>query len=490
MHKKNHHLLDRDCPHPRPPLREKAEDIPQFCISVLATKTCWDNWLNPVCDWMDLDGLYINIQQALQNHQRIVEPFGFQGISTSESDLLLSAKIFVETRFPSLKNIVPESTRVADGKIRVAYLCGEFRDQATSVLMTGVYECHNSQNFEIYALDNGWNDGGRLRPRMQKAFKQMIDISHMTDIDVVKLIRDLKIDILVNLNGYFGEARQSIFAHHASPIQVNYLGFPGTLGAEYMDYLIADPIVIPPASRQFYVEKIAYMPASYQANDSNREIADRQFSRLELGLPEDGFVFCCFNNNYKITPSTFDIWMSILRSVEGSVLWLIEDNLAAGRNLKLEAQKRGVSPDRIIFASRLPLPEHLARHQVADLFIDTLPYNAHTTASDALWAGLPVLTCKGGTFPGRVAASLLSALNLPELIAQTPQEYEDLAIELANNPEKLKAIKEKLQINRLQEPLFNTQLFTRHLEALYKQMYERYQSNLPLNHISIDARFE
>uniref|UniRef100_B1XVR2 TPR repeat-containing protein n=1 Tax=Polynucleobacter necessarius subsp. necessarius (strain STIR1) TaxID=452638 RepID=B1XVR2_POLNS len=282
--------------------------------------------------------------------------------------------------------------------------------------MTGAYECHDPEFFEIYALDNGWDDGGILRPRMKDAFKEMIDINQKTDLEVIQLIQDLNIDILVNLNGYFGEGRQNIFASHPAPIQVNYLGFPGTLGAEYVDYLIADPIVIPLESRQYYVEKIAYMPDSYQANDSKRMISERKFSRTELGLPEAGFVYCCFNNNYKITPEIFDRWTQILLAVEGSVLWLIQDNAPAEKNLKAEVLKRGVAPERIIFAKRLSLPEHLARHKMADLFLDTLPYNAHTTASDSLWAGVPVLTLLGSTFPGRVSASLLNALDLQELL--------------------------------------------------------------------------
>ena len=420
-----------------------------------------------ICDWADLDGIYLKIQQDLHAHQMVVEPFGFQGISTSEQDLLESAKIFAKQRFPAREKASIQSTpKSKNEKIRIAYLCGEFRDQATSVLMTGVYESHDPEHFEIYALDNGWDDGGVLRPRMKKAFKEIIDISQMTDPAVVSLIEDLQIDILVNLNGYFGEGRQNIFASHPAPIQVNYLGFPGTLGAEYMDYLIADPIVIPADSRQYYVEKIAYLPNSYQANDSKRVISAREFTRAELGLPESGFVYCCFNNNYKITPETFDSWMRILKAVEGSVLWLIQDNVPAEENLKAEALKRGISSDRIIFAQRLPLPEHLARHKIADLFLDTLPYNAHTTASDALWAEVPVLTLLGNTFPGRVAASLLNAVGLAELVTHTPQAYEQRAIELARDPLALRAIQDRLVENRLTKPLFDTVLFTQDLEAL------------------------
>ena len=266
---------------------------------------------------------------------------------------------------------------------------------------------------------------------------------------------------------------------------MNYLGFPGTIGIEYMDYIIADKVVIPDESRIHYVEKIAYLPNSYQANDDKRKISDRQFSRTELGLPENVFVFACFNNNYKITPATFDSWMRILSLVQGSVLWLLADNPIAKENLIKEAIDRGIDFSRLIFAERLPISEHLARHDLADLFLDTLPYNAHTTASDALWAGLPVLTLMGHTFPGRVAASLLSSVGLDELITYTKDEYESLAIELAKNPQKLADIKLKLANNRLTTPLFDTPLFTKNIEFAYIKMYEKYKAGMKPDHILI-----
>jgi len=276
-----------------------------------------------------------------------------------------------------------------------------------------------------------------------------------------------------------------VFAQRPAPIQVNYLGFPATLGASYSDYIIADRQVIPPSDREFYTEKVLYLPDCYQANDRKRAIAPRTFSRVECGLPQTGFVFCCFNNNFKITAEVFDRWMRILTNVEGSVLWLLEDNARVAANLRKEAKARNVDPERLVFAQRMPLADHLARHRLADLFLDTLPYNAHTTASDALWAGLPVLTQIGETFPGRVAASLLNAIALPELITTTPQAYEDLAIELAANTEKLAAIKRKLANNRLTTPLFDTQLYARRLDAAYTAMYERYQAGLAPEHIYI-----
>ena len=298
--------------------------------------------------------------------------------------------------------------------------------------------------------------------------------------------REMGIDIAIDLTGFTGLLRTDIFSHRAAPIQVNYLGYPGTIGAEYIDYIIADSIIIPTESQQYYSEKVVYLPNSYQVNDRQRSITDKVFTKDELGLPKDSFVFCCFNNNYKITPNTFDGWVRILKAVKGSVLWLLEDNPIAVLNLRKEAQVRGIDSNRLIFAKKLFPPEHLARCQVADLFLDTLPYNAHTTASDALWAGLPVLTCTGESFASRVAASLLNAIELPELITTTQEQYEATAIELATNPEKFKDIKNKLERNRLTTALFDTPRFTKHIEAAYKQMYERYQDGLPLNNIYIE----
>jgi predicted O-linked N-acetylglucosamine transferase (SPINDLY family) len=280
------------------------------------------------------------------------------------------------------------------------------------------------------------------------------------------------------LKGFTQDSRSGIFSYRAAPIQVNYLGYPGTLGADYMDYIIADKTLIPQEAQQAYSEKIAYLSNSYQVNDRKRFISDRKFTRQELGLPENGFVFCCFNNNFKILPATFAGWMRILKAVEGSVLWLFQDNQWAVENLKREALNHGVDPSRLVFAERMPLAEHLARHRQADLFLDTFPYNAHTTTSDALWTGLPVLTLMGHSFSSRVAASLLNAIGLPELISNSQEEYEALAVELASNPEKLITLKQKLASNKLTTPLFNSPQFTKGLERAYVQMYERYQADM------------
>jgi protein O-GlcNAc transferase len=436
------------------------------------------------CDWTDYEKNINEIFHLVNKGQKGSEPFGFQGIAVSEDLLKKCSEIFSKDKYPALGNFA-EFSKYKHHKIRIGYLCGEFRDQATSILMTRVWELHNKNKFEIIGFDNGWDDGSEYRQRIVDAFDEVINISKLSDLEASKLIRSYEIDILLNLNGFFGNARPSIFSYKPAPIQVNYLGFPGTIGSKYMDYIIADKVVIPEDSKIHYVEKVVYLPDSYQANDDQRKISDKKFSRAQLGLPDNAFVFACFNNNYKITPSTYDSWARILKSVKGSVLWLLEDNPIAKENLIKEAILRGLDVSSIVFAKRFPLPEHLARHRQADLFLDTLPYNAHTTASDALWSGLPVLTLMGHTFPGRVAASLLNAIGLPELITNSQEQYETLAIELAKNPQKLAEIKLKLTNNRLTAPLFDTPRFTKNFEVAYIKMYERYQTDLEPDHIFI-----
>ena len=325
-----------------------------------------------------------------------------------------------------------------------------------------------------------------MRRRLEGSFDKFIDASAFSSDDIARKIREAEIDILIDLNGFTQNSRTEIFARRPAPIQANYLGYPGTMGAGYFDYIIGDPILIPVSHQNSYVEKVIYLPHSYLPHDNeSRIISDKSFERREFGLPDNGFIFCCFNNAFKYNPQVFHIWMNLLKAVDRSVLWLSENN-AAANNLKKEALIAGVSPDRLVFAKRLPsAADHLARHRLAGLFIDTLPYNAHTTASDALWAGLPVLTQIGETFAGRVGASLLNAIGLPELITTTPEAYERMAIDLATHPEKLAAIKRKLAENRLTTPLFDTKLFTKHIEAAYAAMYERHQAGLAPDHIVV-----
>ena len=351
-------------------------------------------------------------------------------------------------------------------------MSGEFREQATGYLTAGLYECHDKREFEIVAFDNGRSDHSPSRKRLEAAFDKFVDIENVPDRAAAERILAEEIDILVNLNGYFGEQRTGVFAHRPAPIQVNYLGFPATLGAPYMDYILADRFVIPESERQYFTEKVVWLPDSYQVNDSNRRIAQDVSTRRTSRLPEKAFVFCNFNQSYKLTPATFAVWMQILKKVEGSVLWLLESNTVLPENLRREAIRHGVAGERLVFAPRIPVEEHLARLKLADLFLDSLPYNAHTTASDALWAGLPLITCRGTSFAGRVATSLLNAVGLPELVTDNLAEYEVLALKLAGDPSFRQSIRQKLAHNRLSTPLFDTDRFRRHLETAYTKMWE------------------
>ncbi len=438
-----------------------------------------------LCDWRDAEVQTAALVQKIQGGASVAPPFSVLALSASLPLQRQAAESYVNERYPAnpVLGIIPKRPR--GKKIRLGYFSADFHNHATAYLMAELFERHDKTSFELVAFSYGTDSKDEMRRRVSAAFDQFIDVRLQSDPAVAQLSRSLGIDIAIDLKGFTEDERVGIFACRAAPLQVSYLGYPGTMGARYFDYVIADRMVIREEDRQHYTEKIAYLPNSYQVNDRRRKIADRQFTRNELGLPETGFVFCCFNSNHKITPATFDGWMRILKRVEDSVLWLLADNPTARSNLRQQAQLRGVDPQRLVFAQRLPLPEHLARHRAADLFIDTLPYNAHTTASDALWSGLPVLTCSGESFASRVAASLLTATDLPELITATQADYEALAVQLAREPERLRAIRQKLQHNRLATPLFDTQLFTRHIEDAYAQMFERYQADLGPEHIEV-----
>ena len=370
-------------------------------------------------------------------------------------------------------------------KIRIGYYSADFREHAMSYLLANLFEQHDKTKFELIAFSFGSGKNDEIRNRISSSFDKFIDVNLKSDKEIFQLSRDLKIDIAVDLMGFTQNSRFNIFIQRCAPIQVNYLGYPGTSGANCIDYLIADKILIPKENQKYFSEKIVYMPDSYQVNDSKRKISDKVFTKKELNLPEDGFVFCCFNQSYKITPYVYDIWMKLLKRVDGSVLWLIKDSDIGSHNLKKEAQKRGVEPDRIIFAEKMSNSEHLARHRLADLFIDTFPYTAHTTCSDALWSGLPVITKMGESFVSRVSASLLTAIGLPELITKTEKDYEELTFKIARDKSLLNEIKKKLNKNRAIKPLFNTKLFTKNIESAFQIMHERYHSDIPIKNIEI-----
>jgi predicted O-linked N-acetylglucosamine transferase (SPINDLY family) len=424
------------------------------------------------CDWHDYHNQVAAIHEGIGRGKRMCSPFAYEAIATDSALVQKCSQIYSQAQGPLPKQPAWRGKRYGHRKIRLGYLSGEFRAQATSYLMAGVYDAHDRSRFEITAFDNGLNDKSPMRARLEAAFGGIVDIMRLSDTQAAAMIAEREIDILVNLNGYFGHRRNEVFAARAAPVQVNYLGFPATMGAPYMDYLIADARVVPQDERTFYDEKIVYLPECYQANDDKRGIGSEP-TRVACGLPEDAVVFCSFNNSYKLDPEMFDVWMRILCAVEGSVLWLLESNAAIVDNLRREAEARGVAGERIAFAPFIAMEDHLARQSLADLFLDTLPYNAHTTASDALWAGLPVLTCAGTTFPGRVAASLLESIGLEELVTQSLADYEALAIRLGNDPAARTKLKHRLMANRTSSPLFDTARFTRHLEAAYTGMWER-----------------
>jgi protein O-GlcNAc transferase len=437
------------------------------------------------CDWSGFDSAVDEIEKDVAAGKLSVEPFILQSVSNSPEMLQRCTELYCEARYPANAKAGIRRSGIDHKKIRVGYFSGEFREQATSYLIVGALEQHDTFRFEIYGFDNGWDDGSEVRRRINAAVQGMIEIRHLGDSSALAMVEEKQIDIMVNLNGYFGEQRMQLFAHRMAPIQVNYLGFPGTLGANYIDYIIADRFVIPETDKPFYNEKVVYLPNCYQANDSKRKVAAGAPNRLKCGLPARGFVFCCFNNCYKILPDMFDRWMRILSQVDGSVLWLLGTNQETTSNLCREAATRNIDPRRLVFAKHVPPADHLARHALADLFLDTLPCNAHTTASDTLWAGLPLLTCMGGAFSGRVAASLLNAIGLPGLVTTTLADYERTAVELASSPEKLALVKAKLASNRSTAPLFDTKLFTKHLETAYQVMVDRCRAGLEPDHIDI-----
>lgn len=439
-----------------------------------------------LCLWDDLANYLYELTNKVNNNEKVLKPFPLLALIDNPEIQRKTAEIYSKNKFPQ-NHFLPEMERYPKHKkIRVGYFSADFHNHATMHLMAELFECHDKCSFELIAFSFGAYKRDKWRQRVLLSFDHFLDVSLKSDQEVLLLARKMKIDIAVDLKGFTQDCRTGIFAMSAAPIQVNYLGYPGTMAADYMDYLVADQTIIPKENQKYYSEKIVYMPHSYQVNTSAINVPKTSFLRQELGLPKTGFIFCCFNNNYKITPTTFTGWMRILKAVEDSVLWLFESSKISIKNLKKEAIKFGINENRLVFAKFMPNEEHLTRIQQADLFIDTLPYNAHTTTSDALRMGLPVLTCIGRSFASRVAASLLNAVNLPELITTNQEQYESLAIELAKNPEKLKIIKDKLVNNLATAPLYNTPLFTRHLESAYVEMYDRYQNGLEPDHIYVE----
>jgi len=439
-----------------------------------------------LCGWTNLAAEIAQLSASIDNGVLAAEPFPMLALSSSPVEQLRNGERFVAKIHPAAERPVWQGERYRHDRIRIAYLSADLRQHPVAYLAAGLFEAHDRSRFETIALSFGPRIDDDMQRRLRGAFDRFLDVGTLDNREIAELLRSLEIDIAVDLNGFTENSRPEIFAQRGAPLQVSFLGFAATMGAPYIDYIVADEIVIPRAQAELYAEKIAWLPHSFLPSDASRAIAERGPTRAECNLPETAFVFACFNQPCKLNPDIFRIWMRLLTAVGGSVLWLSGLNPEAQANLRREAQACGVSPQRLIFAAHVPeMADHLARHRHADLFLDTLPYNAHTSASDALWAGLPVLTRIGETFAGRVAASLLTAVGLPEMITTTPEAYEALAFELATDRDKLAALRRKLDANRRVMPLFDTGRYTRAIEAAFSAMHARQQAGSPPDHIAI-----
>ena len=435
-------------------------------------------WLNGrmmLCDWRDYDANLARLEGMVAEGRAVTPTLALIGLSDSLALHAKAAAVWAADKCPPDDALGPIARRDGD-KIRLGYFSADFRQHPVAQLAAGLFEAHDRARFEVIAFSTGPGDGDPMRRRLESAFDRFIDVRGKSDTEVAALAREIGIDIAIDLGGYTGGARTGIFALRAAPVQVAYLGYPGTMGTSFIDYMIADATLVPAAAPPFYTEHMAYLP-SFQVNDRKREAPVQPFTRTALGLPETGFVFACFNNPFKITPPVFDAWVRILKAVPGAVLFLTAEGIAAA-NLKREASARGIDPARVIIGGKVPTAEYWARLRAADLFLDTFPFGAHSTASDALWAGLPLLTCPGESYAARVAASLLTALDVPALIAPDRAAYEARAIALAHDAAQLGALKQKIVANRLTTRLFDTVGFTRNIEAAFTEMLRRQRAGL------------
>lgn len=439
-----------------------------------------------VCDWRHYPKAAELIARLREDEKAVLLPFPLVALPSTAEDQLLCAQRYVKRRLDT-QAVAWGKPDYGRKKIRVAYVSADYHKHATLVLMAGMFEMHDKERFEVIAISLGRDDGSVLRQRVVAAVDEFIDASRMSDEAIVELLAQKQCDIIVDLKGFTMDSRPGLFAGRHAPVQVAYIGYPGTCALPNIDYFIGDAVTITPEIESYFSEKIVYLPHSYQVNDNNRFTPESVPTRSSQGLPEDVFVFCSFNNNYKFTPDVFAVWMNILRRTDGSVLWLLQDNQLMMDNLRAAAGAHGIDPARLIFADKAGLDDHIARLACADLFLDSLPCNAHTTASDALWAGLPVLTCPGNTFAGRVAASLLSAVEMPELIVPDLQAYEDLAVALAQDSVRYRQLRDKLAAKRGTAPLFDTLATTRAIERSYEDMMQRFRVGLPPDHIRVTS---
>ena len=436
----------------------------------------------------ELKGSLKNIYKRVKESQKSIRPFELLSVIDDPSLHKQAAHIFTQDQFPANLNLGLIPKHEKQGKIRIAYFSPDFRNHPVSVLTAELFEMHDRSRFEViaFALQKA-PIADEMSIRLKKGFDEFYEVDNLSDREIASLARQKNIDIAIDLAGFTQHMRAGIFSYRAAPIQASWLGYPGTSGSNFIDYMIIDQTIIPNTHREFYSEKIAHLPNSYMVDDSKRIPSKRVFTKDECGLLNAAFIFCCLNNDYKFNPNVLDSWSRILLNTKDSVLWISENNADFRKNIQAEFGIRSIKPERIIFAQRVDsMGDYLARYKLADLFLDTFPYGAHTTALDSLKAGVPVLTLLGQSFPGRVAASLLNTIGLPELITKNQEEYETLAIELANNPSTLAKIKERLEKNLIATPLFNTPLFTKNIEAVYVKMVEQYQKDMKPDHITVD----
>ena len=435
--------------------------------------------------WDGIEDYLKILTKKINTNEKAVTPFALMALIDDPQLQYKASQVYAEYDFPQSSLSIALKPYTNHKKIRVGYFSADYHNHPTMHLMAELFELHDRKKFEIFAFSFGPNQQDKWRQRASLSFDKFIDVRLKSDSEISALSREMEIDIAVNLGGYTHSTRTGVFVNFAAPIQVNFLVYPGTMGSKYFDYIVADHTLISPENKDYFSEKIVYMPDSYQSNISEREVSNKTILRSELELPENAFVFSCFNNIHKITPPTFESWMRILNSVDHSVLWLYANDESVISNILETASRFGVDRNRIIFASHAPVEQHLNRIRKADLFLDTLPYNAHTTASDALRMGVPVITLIGKSFASRVAASLLNAVNMPELITNTREQYESLATDLALDTEKLRIVKSKLINNLPKTALFNCQTFTKNLELAFAKMHQRSQSGLQPDHIIV-----
>jgi predicted O-linked N-acetylglucosamine transferase (SPINDLY family) len=413
-------------------------------------------------------------------------PFGFLAVTDSPADQLECARTNARNRYPADSRMPVGRASYGHERLRLAYVSGDLRNHAVAHLIVGLIECHDRERVEVNAVSFKPPEASGIGRRVHRAFDRFVHVGGRSDADIAAVIRGMEIDVAIDLAGYTEGNRLGIFAHRAAPVQAQFLGYAGTTGTPFMDYILADEVVIPRGEERWYTEQVVRLPNCYLPNDAKREIGAVP-SRREAGLPEEGFVFCAFTNAYKINPQIFEVWMRLLTEVPGSVLWLRAMGADTRDNLEREARQRGVASGRLLFAPHVAdMAEHLARQSLADLYLDTLPYNAHSSTCDALWSGIPVLTCAGHSFAARVAASALTAVDLPELITDSLESYRRKARELAQDPEQLRGLRRRLERSRRLAPLFDTAAFARHLEAAYQTMHARAARGEPAAGFSVE----